>query len=154
MVDQVCEVKDAQFIRSNRSYVFEFNNNLPLHYNLGLQNHENFSYENQGNFQQAPQNSSAQYAPLGFQGHGVSNSNFQGQKRSSSFEDTVIALLTASKKKSEAQDHQISNLESEMTNFKTNQANMNVLMKNLENQIGQLAHSMKESSSRSFPSDT
>ena len=59
-----------------------------------------------------------------------------------------------SKKKSKAQDHRISSLESDMANFKTNQANMNASIKNLENQKGQLAHSMKESSSRSFPSDT
>ena len=41
-----------------------------------------------------------------------------------------------------------------MANFETNQANMNASMKKLENQIRQLAHSMKERSSRSFPSDT
>ena len=76
-----------------------------------------------------------QYAPPLFQGHGVSNSNFQGKKRSSSFEDTVISLFNDSNKKSEAEDHWISSLESEMGNFKTNQANMNASMKNLENQI-------------------
>ena len=61
--------------------------------------------------------------------------------------------MTDSKKKNEAQDHRICSLESNMDNFKKNQANMNASMKNLENWIGELAHSMKESSSRSFPSD-
>ena len=51
------------------------------------------------------------------------------------------------------QDHQISNLEFDMANFKTNQAKMNASMKNLENQLEQLPPLMKESSSRSFPSD-
>ena len=51
------------------------------------------------------------------------------------------------------QDNRISNLEFDMANFKTNQAKMNASMKNLENQLEQLPHLMKESSSRSFPSD-
>ena len=40
-----------------------------------------------------------------------------------------------------------------MANLRINQANMNTSMKNLENQIGLLAHSLKVSSSRYFPSD-
>ena len=49
---------------------------------------------------------------------------------------------------------EVSSLESEMANFKTNQANINALIKNLENEIGQLTHSMKESLSRYFASNT
>ena len=104
VTNQVYQVEDAKFVGGNRSNVFKPNNNLPSHYNLGLRNHKNLSYGNQGNSQQAPQNLGAQYAPQGFQGHGVPNSNFQGQKHSSSFEEIGIALLTNSKKKSEASD--------------------------------------------------
>ena len=41
-----------------------------------------------------------------------------------------------------------------IASLETTQVTMDASLKNLETQMGQLAHSMKESSSRSFPSDT
>ena len=38
------QVKEAQYLISNRSYNFNPNLNLPTHYTPALRNHENFSY--------------------------------------------------------------------------------------------------------------
>ena len=46
------------------------------------------------------------------------------------------------------------NNDTRIANLETCQANMGTSLKNLETQVGRLAHFMKESSSRSFPSDT
>ena len=46
------------------------------------------------------------------------------------------------------------NNDTQIANLETCQANMGTSLKNLETQVGRLAHFMKESSSRSFPSDT
>ena len=72
---------------------------------------------------------------------------------SSTFEETVIALFLYAKKKNEAQDHWISSLESEITNFKTNQANVNATFKILENQMGQLVLAIQRQPSKTFPDD-
>ena len=124
--------------------MFQPNNNLPLHYNPGLRNHESFSYGNQGNFQHALQNSSSQYTPPEFHGHGAPSTNFQGHKRSTSFEDTVISLLIDSKKRSDTQDCMLSKVESHVTNPTTS-------IKNMETQLGQLTSALKEQSPKSFP---
>ena len=58
-------------------------------------------------------------------------------------EESVLHLFNDMKKNN---DNLIANLE-------MNQENMGASLKNLKTQVGQLAHSMKESSSISFPSD-
>ena len=75
--------------------------------------------------------------PPDFQGQGASSSNYQGQRRQPYFEENVLHLLKDMKKNN---DNRIANLE-------INQSNMGASLKNLETQVGQLAHSMKESSS-------
>ena len=41
-----------------------------------------------------------------------------------------------------------------MRDLETNQASFNVIIKNLETQMGQMTQSLKQNSSKSFPSDT
>ena len=82
--------------------------------------------------------------PPGFQGQGASNSNNQGQRRPPFFEENVLYLLNDMKK----------NNDSRIVNLETTQTNMGASLKIIETQMGQLAHSMKESSTRHFPSDT
>ena len=38
------QVREAQYLKANRSYTFKPNLNLPTHYTPALSNHENFSY--------------------------------------------------------------------------------------------------------------
>ena len=73
--------------------------------------------------------------------------NYQGQKRQPSFEESVITLLNDMKRNHDDQGSKIVNLKKEQVNIKAS-------LKTLENQMVQLALSMKESPPRSFPSDT
>ena len=51
-------------------------------------------------------------------------------------------------------EHNQGNIGTCMKNMETNQANLGAPLKNLETQMGQLAQSMRENPSKSFPSDT
>ena len=64
--------------------------------------------------------------PPGFQGQGASSSNYQGQRRQPSFEESVLHLLNDMKKNN---DNKIANLEK-------NQVNMGASLNNLETQVG------------------
>ena len=133
-VDQVFQVEDANF-DNNRGYVFRPNNNLPTHYNPGLRNHENLSYGNQGNFQDPHQNFSSQNAPPRFQGQGASCSSFQGQKKQSSFKESILAWLKEANSKTENHENQLSNMEGTMSTMKSKVTNIKAFVKDLENQI-------------------
>ena len=39
------QVEEAQYLNSNRSYIFKPSHNLPTHYTPALRNHDNFSYK-------------------------------------------------------------------------------------------------------------
>ena len=117
---------------------------MPTHYHPGLQNHENLSYGNQEIVPHVPHQLSVSNPPLDLQGQGASSTNYQGKRRPSFFEENILYLLSDMKK---SNDSRIASLE--MT-----QVNMGATLKNLETQMGKLAHSMKKSSSRSFSSDT
>ena len=79
-----------------------------------------------------------------FLGQGALSSNNQGQRRPPFFEENILYLLSDMKK---TNDSWIASLE-------TTQVNMGATLKNLETQMGQLAQSMKVSSTKSFSSDT
>ena len=91
-----------------------------------------------------PYQLSVSNAPPNFQGQGASSSNNQGKSRTSFFEEIILYLLNEMKK----------NNDSQIVNLEMTQVNMGASLKNLKTQMGKLAHSTKESSSRSFPSDT
>ena len=42
--EELYQVKEAQYLNSNKSYTFKPNPNLPTHYSPTLRNHESFSY--------------------------------------------------------------------------------------------------------------
>ena len=90
-----------------------------------------------------PYQLSVSNAPPSFQGQGASISNYQWQKRLPDFEESILHFLSNTKKKNGQR----------IANLQNNQANMGASLKNLEAQVNPLAHSMKESSSRSSSSD-
>ena len=134
MVNPAFQVEDANFM-NNRGYVFRPNNNLPTHYHPGLINHENLSYAIKQMFNNVLNSFSSHNAPQGFQGQGASSSNYQGQKRQHSFEESVITLLNDMKRNHDVQGSKIVNLDKEQVNIKAS-------LKTLENQMGQLALSV------------
>ena len=142
MANSTSQVEEADF-ENNRGYVFQPNKSLPTDYQQGLRNHENLSYGNQAIVPHVSHHLSVSNAPHSFQGQGASSFNYQGQIRQPCFEESVLHIFNDMKDN----DNQIANLE-------TNHANMGASLKNLETQMGQLAHYMRESSSRSFSSDT
>ena len=143
LANATSQVEEANYL-NNRGYVFQPNNNLPMHYHRGLQNHENLSYDNQAIMPHVPHKLSVSNPPPGFQGQVALSSNNQGQRKPSFFEENILYFLNDMKKRN---DSRIANLE-------TTQVNMGASLKNLETQTGQLAQSMKASLSKSFPSNT
>ena len=89
------QVEEAQYLNANKSYTFKPNPNFPTHYSPTLRNHENFSYG--GGAQHGPrhgQNYHQAYTQPGFQQqqqqHQQNRDNrgeYQGQKRTQTFED-------------------------------------------------------------------
>ena len=112
MRNYLYNVEEANYL-NNRSYVFRMNNNFPTHYNQGLRNHENLLYGNQSIVPYGNQLSTTTTRP-GFQGKGDSSSNYQGQRRLSSFEENILYLLNDIKKICE---NIISNLENNQLNM-------------------------------------
>ena len=86
------QVEEAKYLNEQRSYHFKPNLNLPTHYNPTLRSHENFSYG--GGAIQGPrhgQNYQQGYQPTRFQQQqGESINEYQGQKRSQSFEEKML----------------------------------------------------------------
>ena len=80
-------------MNEQRSYHFKPNPNLPTHYNPALRNHESFSYGREA--QQGPkhgQNYHQAYTQPGFQQQQNRDNigEYQGQKRTQTFEDQVL----------------------------------------------------------------
>ena len=88
------QVEEAQYLNVNRSYTLKPNPNLPTHYTSALKNHEIFSYG--GGAQQGPrprQNYHQAHAQPRFQEQQEQRDNrgeYQGQKRTQSFEDQML----------------------------------------------------------------
>ena len=80
MANTPFQVEEENYV-SSRGYTFRPNNNLPSHYHSGLRNHENLSYGNQAIVPHEPHQLSTTMAPPGFQNHGASSSNYQGNAR-------------------------------------------------------------------------
>ena len=55
------QVKEAQYLNANKSYIFKPNLNLPTHYTLALRSHENFSYDGRAQQGQRPGHNMQQY---------------------------------------------------------------------------------------------
>ena len=95
-------VEEANYLNEQRSYHFKPNPNLPTHYNPVLRNHENFSYgggESQG--QRQGQNFQQGYHPPRFQQQqqqGDQRNEYQGHKRTQSFEEQMLQFMGDNKK--------------------------------------------------------
>ena len=61
------QVEEVNYL-NNRGYIFQPNNNLPMHYHPRLRNHENLSYGNQAIVPHVPHWLSVSKLPPGFQG--------------------------------------------------------------------------------------
>ena len=96
------QVKEAKYMNEQRSYHFKPNPNLPTHYTATLRNHENFSYD--GGAHQGPKpgkNYQQAYAQPRFQEQQQQRENvgeYQGQKRTQSFEDHMLHFMLENKR--------------------------------------------------------
>ena len=108
--------------------------------------------------------------PPGFQNHGASSSNYQGNARQPNFHELLL-VINDMKKSNDTRITQLGNGQANMgslmknleniqsttstcmRNMDTNQTRFNAIVKNLETQMGQIAQSLKPSSSKSFPGD-
>ena len=143
------QVEEAQYLNANISYKFKPNLNLPTHYTPALRNHDNFSYG--GGAQQGQrhrQNFQHQ------QEQGSQRAENQGQRRSLSFEDQMMAFIGENKRQLNIHEHKFSNLAAFQANTTVFQANTNASLKNLETQVGQLALAMQNQSKDAFLIDT
>ena len=84
-------------MNEQRSYHFKLNLNLPTHYTPALRNHENFSYGGGAHQGHRPgQNYQQAYAQPKFQEQQQLRDNrgeYQGQKRTQSFEDQMLHFM-------------------------------------------------------------
>ena len=96
------------------------------------------------------------YAPPGFQGQqqGSQRVENQGQRRSHSFEDQMLAYMSENKRILNLNEQKFAELAVFQANTTVSQANTNASLKNLETQVGQLALAIQNQSKDSFPSDT
>ena len=78
----------------------------------------------------------------------------QGQRRSNSFEDQILALMGKNKRLLNIHDQKFAKLAAFQANTIVFQANTNASLKNLETRVGQLALAMQNQPKDSFPSDT
>ena len=92
------QFEETKYMNEQRSYHFKPNPNLPTHYTPTLRNHESFSYG--GGTQQGHrhgQNYHQVYTQPGFQQQQQNMDNrgeYPGQKRTQTFEDQVLQLMT------------------------------------------------------------
>ena len=125
--------------------------NLPTHYSPALRNHESFSYGGKG--QQGTryeQNHHHAYTQPGFQlqqqqqqqQQRESKADYQGQKRTLSFEDQMLNFMSDNKRILNLHEKKFSDLENFQENTTVFKANTNASLKNLETQIRQLAQAM------------
>ena len=78
----------------------------------------------------------------------------QGQRRSNSFEDQMLAFMGENKTLLNINEQKFVELASFQANTTVFQANTNASLKNLETQVGQLALAMQNQPKDAFPSDT
>ena len=78
----------------------------------------------------------------------------QGQRRSNSFEDQMLALMGKYKRLLNIHDQNFSKLAAFQANTIVFQANINASLKDLETRVGQQALAMQNQPKDSFPSDT
>ena len=142
------QVEEAQYLNANKSYTFKPNPNLPTHYSPALRNHESFSYV--GKAQQGiryEQNHNQAYTEPRFQKQQQSResrADYQGQKRTPSFEDRMLNFMSDKKRILNMHEKKFYDLENFQANTTVFQANTNASLKNLEMQIGQLAQAMQK----------
>ena len=141
-----------------RSYHFKPNPNFPTHNTPALRNHENFSYG--GGAKQCPrhgQNYHQAYAQPRFQEQQHNRDNigeYQGQKRTQSFEDQMLHFMSENKRILNMHEKRFSELENFQAKTAVFQTNTNASLKILETQVGQLALYLKNQSRNPFPSST
>ena len=152
-------VEEANYLNEQRSYHFKPNPNLPTHYNPALRNLENFSYgggASQG--QRQGQNFQQGYHPPRFQQQqqqqGEQRNEYQGQKRTQSFEEQMLQFMGDNKKLLHTHEQKFVELEALKSNTQMFQSNTNASLKNLETQVGQLALTLQNQNKNAFPSDT
>ena len=110
-------------------------------------------------------------APLDFQNHGALSCNYLGNARQPDFHE-ILLVINDMKKSNDTRITQLENGQANMItsiknlekiqstmgtcvrNMETTQTSLNATLKSLETQLGQLAQSFKQNSSKSFPSDT
>ena len=142
------QVEEAKYMNEQRSYHFKPNPNLPTHYAPALRNHENFSYG--GGAQQGPrlgQNYQKTYAQPRFQEQQQLRENrgeYQGQKRTQSFEDQMLHFMSENKRILNLHEKKFSDLDNFQANIAMFQTNTNASLKNMEVQIGQLAQAVQK----------
>ena len=88
------QVEEVNYLNEQRSYHFKPNPNLPTHYTLALRGHENFSYgEGASQGPRHGQGFQQGYNPPRFQQQqqqGKNINEYQGQKRTQSFEEKML----------------------------------------------------------------
>ena len=152
------QVEEANYLNEQRSYQFKPNPNLPTHYTLALRVHENFSYgggESHG--RRHGQGFQLGYNPPRFQQQQQQGDNrieYQGQKRTQSFEEQMLQFMGDNKKLLNLHEQKFVELETFKSNTQNFQANTNASLKNLETQVGQLASTLQNKTKDAFPRDT
>ena len=151
-------VEGALYLNANRSYTFKPNPNLLTHYTPALRNHESFSYGRGA--QQGPkprQNYHHTYAQPKYQEQQQQRDNrgeYQGQKRTQSFEDQMLQFMGENKRILNMHEKRLSELENFQANTIVFKTNTNASLRNMETQVGQLALSLQNQSRNAFPSRT
>ena len=138
-------------MNEQRSYHFKPNPNLPTHYSPTLRNHESFSYG--GGAPQGPRHRQSYhqaYAQPGFQQQQQQNRDnrgeYQGQKRTQTFEDQVLQFMIENKRILNVHEKKFVELEIFQANTTMFQTNINATLRNLETQVGKLGDSSRETS--------
>ena len=140
------QVEEANYLNEQRSYHFKPNPNLPTHYTPALKGHENFSYG--GGASQGPRHGQGfqqGYNPPRFQQQqqqGENRNEYQGQKRTQSFEEKMLQFMGDNKKLLNLHEQKFVELDTFKSNTKIFQANTNASLKNLETLVGQLASTL------------
>ena len=157
--EQLYDAEEVKYLGEQRNYHFKPNTNLPTHYHPALRNHENLSYG--GGVSQGPRQ--VQNPPQGYQqpprfqqqqqGNEQRN-EYQGQRRSQSFEEQMLQFMVDNKKLLNLHEQKFAKLGATATNFQIFQNTTNATLKNLETQVGQLALTLQSQKKDAFPSDT
>ena len=152
------QVEETKYMNEQRNYHFKPNPNLPTHYTPALRNHEIFSYGEGA--QQGPrhgQNYHQVYTQHRFRQQQQQNRDnrgeYQGQKRTQTFEDQVLQFMTENKRMN-VHEKKFTELENFQDNTIVFQTNINATLRNFETQVGQLALSLQSQSKNTFLSNT